>query len=113
MDHRRVVNGREIPVNQAKLILREQDRPDCLDLHVRKRFSDATMATCWQEKFFKSLKILRSLAENFVRLTCSKWYVGKLFAVCGTLIQKPVYIIICFIVSMCSKGRVVGCTVVQ
>ena len=54
VDHRRVVNGREIPVNQAKLVLREQDRPDCLDLHVRKRFSDATMATCWQEKFFNS-----------------------------------------------------------
>ena len=45
VNHCGVVNGREEPVNQAKLVFREQDRPDCLDLSVGKGFSDTAMAT--------------------------------------------------------------------
>ena len=44
--HCGVIDGWEVPVNQAKLVFLQQDRPDGLDLGVGKRFTGTTVTPC-------------------------------------------------------------------
>ena len=48
VDHGGEVDGGEVAVHQVKLIRAHHGRQDGLQLHVRKVFTDAAMATCKQ-----------------------------------------------------------------
>lgn len=103
VDHGGVVDWREEPVTQVKLVLPQQDGPDRLDLHVRKTLANAAVPT-WREREegrnqhslpheLEGLKVTvvqLTLTHWLVELTGTKGDVGKLVAVGSVALEKAV-----------------------